>query len=105
MKRDLKLKHAEDYEPLVTRELAYYEPMAKALGISVEVLVEAARLGVRDGMHTHRASSDCKYRESECVMFNVRHFIDLTLVRACLLASSDEEMEKAEAILMQLIED
>jgi hypothetical protein len=31
--------------------------------------------------------------------------VDLTLVRAALLASSEEEMDKAEALLMRLIED
>ncbi len=111
MKREAKLKNAEDYEPLIARELAYYAQMADALSISTDVLMEAAKLGVRDGIHTHRASNPptggggCKYRESECVAFNIRHFIDITLVRACLLASSEEEMEKAEAVLMQLIED
>ncbi|MEK7638526.1 MAG: hypothetical protein AAB375_03835 [Patescibacteria group bacterium] len=105
MKREIKLKNAEDYESLIVRELAYYAPMVGALGISTDVLVEAAKLGVRDGIHTHRASKACKYREAECVAFNIRHFIDITIVRACLLASSEEEMEKAEAVLMQLIED
>ncbi len=105
MKREMKLKNAKDYEPLIARELAYYAPMVGVLGISTDVLVQAAQLGVRDGIHTHRASKACKYRESECVSFNIRHFVDLTLVRACLLASSEEEMERAEAVLMQLIED
>jgi hypothetical protein len=39
------------------------------------------------------------------VTYNIRHFIDITLVRACLMASSEEDMEKAEAVLMKLIED
>ncbi len=105
MKRAGTLKNAEDYEPLITHELEYYAPMASSVGISTDVLVEAAKLGIRDGIHTHRTSKDCKNREEECVTYNIRHFIDLTLVRASLLAASEEEMEKAEAVLMQLIED
>lgn len=105
MAKPATLKNAEDYEPLIARELAYYAPMAGVLGISTDVLVEAAKLGIRDGIHTHRASKSCKYREAECVAFNIRHFIDITLVRACLLASNEEEMERAEAVLMRLIED
>ncbi|MCC6934812.1 MAG: hypothetical protein IT406_03955 [Candidatus Yanofskybacteria bacterium] len=103
--RPAKLKNAEDYEPLVAKELEYYVPMARELNISEDVLVQAARLAVRDGIHTHRTAGTCKNREEECVMYNIRHFVDLTLVRACLLASTEEDMEKAEAILMQLIED
>lgn len=97
--------NAEDYEPLIVHELEYYAPMAETLGISPDVLMQAGKLGVRDGMHTHRTSTTCKYRETECVTFNIRHFIDITLVRACLLASSEEDLEKAEAILMRLIEE
>ncbi len=105
MKREQKLKNAEDYEPLIARELEHYAPLAADAGVSTDVLVEAAKLGIRDGIHTHRSSKDCKNREEECVTYNARHFIDITLVRACLMASSEEEMEKAEEVLMQLIED
>jgi hypothetical protein len=105
MKKAPKLKNPEDYELVVAKELEYYQPMAKELGLSEEVLLQAGRLGVRDGIFRHRESTNCKYREQECVTWNVRHMVDLTLVRAALLASSEEEMEKAEAILMRLIED
>lgn len=105
MKRATTPKNAEDYEPLITHEMEYYAPLAADAGVSTDVLIEAAKLGVRDGMHTHRNSDHCKNREEECVAYNIRHFIDLTLVRACLLASSEEDMEKAEAVLMRLIED
>ena len=99
------LKNAEDYAPLIERELEYYRPLAADAGVSDDVLLEAAKLGVRDGIHTHRASEKCKNREEECVTYNIRHFIDLTLVRACLLATSEDDMEKAEAVLMRLIQD
>ena len=105
MAKPTSLKHAEDYEPLITHELEYYAPMAADAGVSTDVLVEAAKLGIRDGIHTHRSSKGCKNREEECVTYNIRHFIDITLVRACLMASSEEDMEKAEAVLMKLIED
>ena len=105
MKRPEKLKNTEDYEPLITKELEYYAPMAKVLDISDDVLLQAAKLGVRDAILRHRASKDCTYREQECVSWNIRHFVDITLVRACLLASSEEDMEKAEEVLMRLIED
>lgn len=105
MKRAQKLKDAEEYAPLIAKELAYYAPMAERIDIASDVLRQAAELGVRDGIYRHRESTECKYREEECVAWNIRHFVDLTLVRACLLAASDEEMEKAEAVLMRLIED
>jgi hypothetical protein len=105
MANDTTLKTAQDYEPLIAKELEYYAPMAQALSISEDVLLQAARLGVRDGIHTHRAKNDCREREADCVAYNVRHFIDITLVRAALLASDEEELEKAEAVLMRLIED
>jgi len=98
------LKNAEDYESFIAHELEFYAPLAADAGVSTDVLVEAAKLGVRDGIHTHRTSKNCKNREEECVTYNIRHFIDITLVRACLLASSEEEMEKAESVLMRLIE-
>lgn len=103
--RPLKLKNAEDYEPVVVKEMEYYAPLAQVLNLSEDVLLQAAQLAVRDGIHTHRTAAKCKNREEDCVAYNIRHFIDITLVRACLLASSEEEMEKAEAVLMQLIED
>ena len=105
MAKPTHLKNAEDYEPLIARELEYYAPMAADVGISTDVLVEAAKLGVRDGIHTHRNSTECRNREEECVTYNIRHFVDITLVRACLMASSEEDMEKAENVLMKLIED
>ena len=105
MKRTEKLKNLQDYEPMIAKELAYYHPMADALGIGSQVLQQAAELGVRDGLYRHRENPACKWREQECVTWNLRHFIDLTLVRAALLASSEEEMDAAEAILMKLIED
>jgi hypothetical protein len=89
----------------VVQELEQYLPMAKELGLSGDVLRQAAQLGVRDGIFRHRESEACRYREEECVLWNIRHFIDLTLVRAALLASSDDEMQKAEYILMKLIEE
>ncbi|HUO75688.1 MAG TPA: hypothetical protein VMU12_02120 [Candidatus Paceibacterota bacterium] len=103
MKRELKTP--DDYESVITHELEYYGPMAKDLNVSTDVLVEAGRLGARDGIYAHRRNKGCKYRESECVTWNIRHFIDCTLVRAALLASSEEEMDKAESVLMRLIED
>lgn len=105
MKREQKLRNSEDYEALVVKELEYYLPMGKELGLSAEVLQQAARLGVRDGIFRHRESKTCTRREQECVAWNIRHMVDLTLVRAALLASSEEDMDKAEAVLMRLIED
>lgn len=112
MTRAEKLKNAEDYHGVVAKELEYYIPFARELDLSADVLRQAAELAVRDGMYRHRESHDpatgrasCKNREQDCVAWNIRHFVDLTLVRACLLASSEEEMEKAESILMRLIED
>lgn len=105
MRRATKLKNAEDYEGVITKELEYYAPMARDLNLSEDVLVQAARLGVRDGIFRHRESTDCKNREQECVAWNIRHMVDLTLVRAALLASNEEEMDKAESTLMKLIED
>jgi hypothetical protein len=105
MKRAGTLKNAEDYAPLIERELEYYAPLAKDAGVSTDVLVEAAKLGIRDAILTHRSAESCKNREEECVTFNIRHFIDITLVRACLMASSEDDMEKAESVLMRLIED
>lgn len=105
MAKPTALKNAEDYEFLIPQELEYYAPLAANAGVSTDILVEAAKLGIRDGIHTHRTSKKCKNREEECVVYNIRHFIDITLVRACLMASSEEDMEKAENVLMQLIED
>jgi hypothetical protein len=105
MRREPKLKNAEDYESVVAKEMEYYGPMARELGIAEDVLVQAARLGVRDGLFRHRESPDCKNREQECVTWNLRHMVDLTLIRAALLAGTDEEMSKAEEVLMRLIED
>lgn len=106
MKRETKLKNAEDYAALIAHEMEYYAPMAVEISISTDILVEAAKLGVRDGIYRHRSTeANCKNREEECVTYNVRHFLDATLVRACLLASSEEELEKAEAVLLRLIED
>ena len=103
--RSGRLKNPEDYGAAIAKELEYYAPMAREIGVSEAVLEEAAKLGVRDGIYRHRSSTTCKYREQECVTWAIRHMVDLTLVRACLLASSEEDMEKAEAILMRLIED
>ena len=105
MKREQKLKNPEDYESAITKEMEYYSPLARDLNLSEDVLVQAARLGVRDGIYRHRESTDCKNREEECVRWNIRHMVDVTLVRAALLAASEEDMEKAEAVLMRLIED
>lgn len=105
MKRELKLKNPEDYEAAVLKELEYYLPMAKQLALSEDVLLQAARLGVRDGIYRHRESSDCKNREEDCVRWNIRHMVDLTLVRAALLASTEEDMAQAEDVLMKLIGD
>ncbi len=105
MKRAVKLKNPEDYEAVIRRELEYFSPMAADLKLSDDVLWQAARLGVRDGIFRHRDATDCKYREEECVTWNVRHMVDMVLVRAALLASSEEEMDKAESVLMRLIED
>lgn len=103
MKRELKTP--DDYEAVIRHEMEYYAPMARDLNLSDDVLLQAARLGVRDGIYNHRRNTACKFRESECVTWNLRHFIDLTLVRAALLASSEEEMDKAESVLMRLVED
>lgn len=105
MKRETKLKTLEEYDALIAKELAYYASLAADADISLALLRQAGELGVRDGMYRHRASTQCKFREEECVTWAVRHMIDLTLVRACLLASTEEGMEKAEAVLMRLIED
>ena len=105
MAKNTELKEAHDYEGAIDKELEYYAPMAAELGISRDVLVQAARLGVRDGIYRHRNADHCKNREADCVAYNIRHFVDITLVRAALLASSEDEMEKAEAVLMRLIED
>jgi hypothetical protein len=99
------LKNPEDYGPLIAKELEYYAEMAQELELSEDVLRQAAELGVRDGIFRHRENGQCKYREEECVAWNLRHFVDMVLVRACLMASSEEEMNKAEDILMKLIED
>lgn len=103
MKRELKTP--DDYEAVIAKELEYYTPLAHDLNLSEDLLLEAGRLGARDGIYAHRRNKGCKFRESECVTWNIRHFIDLTLVRAALLASSEEDMDKAESVLMQLIED
>lgn len=103
MKRELKTP--DDYESVIAHEMEYYAPMARDLAISDDVIVQAGRLGARDGIYAHRRNKGCKYRESECVTWNIRHFIDLTLVRAALMASSEEDMDKAESVLMRLIED
>lgn len=105
MTRPEKLKNTEDYQDLVKKELEYYFPMAQEADLSADVLRQAAELAVRDAIYRHRESTDCKNREEDCVTWNIRHFLDLTLVRACLLAADDESMEKAEAVLMKLIED
>jgi hypothetical protein len=105
MSKAPQLKNAEEYDPLIAGELVYYRPLAADAGVSEEVLLEAAKLGVRDAIHTHRASPDCRNREEECVTYNIRHFIDMTLVRACLMAASEDDMDKAERVLMRLIED
>ncbi len=99
------LKTTDDYETVITRELDYYVPLARDVDVSEDVLREAARLGVRDGIYAHRQNKTCKFRETECVTWNIRHFLDLTLIRASLLASSEEEMEKAESVLLRLVED
>ena len=105
MKRQLTPKTEADYAPLASKELEYYGWMAADLGIGMDTLRQAADLGVRDGIRRHRASKDCKNRESECVTWSVRHFVDRVIVKACLLASSEEEMEKAEEVLLRLVED
>jgi hypothetical protein len=105
MKRELKLKNPEDYEGAILKELEYYLPLAKQLSLSDDVLLQAARLGVRDGIYRHRESSDCRNREEDCVRWNIRHMVDITLVRAALLASTEEDMAQAEDVLLKLIED
>jgi len=105
MKRELKLKNPEDYEAAVRKELEYYLPLAKQLSLSEDVLLQAAQLGVRDGIYRHRESTDCKNREEDCVRWNIRHMVDVTLIRACLLASTEEDMAQAEDVLMKLVED
>ncbi len=99
------LKTVEDYDGIIAKEMEYYAPLGREVDVSEDVLREAARLGVRDGIYAHRENKTCKYRETECVTWNIRHFLDLTLIRAALLASSEEEMDKAEHVLLQLIED
>jgi hypothetical protein len=105
MKRELKLKNPEDYEAAIAKELEYYRPLAEQLGLPEDVLFQAAQLGVRDGIYRHREATDCKNREEDCVRWNIRHMVDLTLVRAALLASTEEDMAQAEDVLMKLIED
>lgn len=104
MKRTHQPKTEQDYAPLVRKELKFYAPMASELDISIDVLGEAAQLGVRSGLRRHRASG-CRQKESGCVSCSVRHFCDRIVVKTCLMAVNEQEMEQAEDILMKLIED
>ena len=104
MARHQAQKTEADYAPLVAKELKYYESMARDLDISMDMLREAAELGLKDGMKRHRQAG-CTHRESGCVAGSVRHFCDRLIVKACLLAATEEDMEKAEDILMKLVEE
>jgi hypothetical protein len=104
MKRTEKERTVEDYASAVTKELRFYEPMARELDLSVDLLREAARVGVQRGIQQHRATA-CDRRESGCVVGSVRHFCDRIIIKACLMAASEEEMEIAEDILLRLIEE
>lgn len=104
MKRTEKERSIEDYAPIAAKELEFYEPMARQLDLSLDLLHEAAQVGVRRGIQQHRATA-CDRRESGCVVGAVRHFCDRIVIKACLMAASEEEMEIAEDILLRLIEE
>lgn len=104
MGRTQQQKTAEDYTKLMEKELSFYLPLATELDIGMDVLEQAAKLGVRNGMLRHRESG-CKHSESGCVAGSVRHFCDRIIVKTCLMAINEEEFERAEDILMKLIEE
>ncbi|HXV26422.1 MAG TPA: hypothetical protein VD862_00100 [Candidatus Paceibacterota bacterium] len=104
MARHQAQKTEADYAPLVAKELTYYKVMARDLDISMDMLREAAELGLKDGMKRHRQAG-CTHRESGCIAGSVRHFCDRLIVKACLMAASEEDMDTAEDVLMRLIED
>jgi hypothetical protein len=97
-------KTENDYRKLIEKELSFYVPLAAELDIAMEVVREAARLGLRNGLLRHR-ESHCKQRESGCVAGSIRHFCDRIIVKTCLMAVNEYEMERAEDILMRLIEE
>lgn len=97
-------KTEADYTKLMEKELSFYQPMASELDIGMEVLHDAAKLGVRNGLLRHRQSG-CKHRESGCVAGSVRHFCDRVIVKTCLMAVNEHEMEVAEDVIMRLIEE
>lgn len=97
-------KTESDYQKLIKKELSFYEPIAAELDIGVELLEDAAKLGIRNGIRQHRASG-CKHRESGCVAGSVRHFCDRIIVKTCLMAVNEDEMEQAEDVIMKLIEE
>lgn len=97
-------KTAEDYTKLIEKELSFYLAMATELDIGMEVLEDAAKLGVRNGLLRHRESG-CKHSESGCVAGSIRHFCDRIIVKTCLMAVNEHEMEQAEDVLMRLIEE
>ena len=104
MAKSERQKSESDYTKLMEKELSFYLPMAAELDIGMEVLHEAARLGVRNGILRHRESA-CKHRESGCVAGSVRHFCDRIIVKTCLMAVNEQEMEIAEDVMMRLIEE
>lgn len=97
-------KTESDYQKLIEKELSFYRPMANELDIGMDVLQEAGKLGVRNGLLRHRESG-CKHRESGCVAGSVRHFCDRIIVKTCLMAVNEHEMEVAEDVIMRLIEE
>ena len=97
-------KKEDDYRRLIEKELSFYTPLAEQLDIGMELLQDAAQIGVRTGMRRHR-ESDCKHSESGCVAGSVRHFCDRVIVKTCLMAVNEEEFELAEDVIMRLIEE
>ena len=97
-------KTEEDYTKLIEKELSFYLPLAEILDIGMEVIQDAARIGLRTGIRRHR-DSDCKHRESGCVSGSIRHFCDRMIIKTCLMAVNEDEMEQAEDIIMKLIEE
>lgn len=97
-------KTVADYQKLIEKELSFYDALAAELDISMDILRDAAQIGVRTGIRRHR-ESDCKHQESGCVAGSVRHFCDRIIVKTCLMAVNEDEMEQAEDVIMRLIEE
>ena len=104
MGRTVRQKTESEYQKLMNKELSFYTPLATELDIGMEIIEEAARLGLRNGLLRHR-ESNCRHRESGCIAGSVRHFCDRIIVKTCLMAVNEFEMEQAEDIILRLIEE